>query len=89
VSKRQIETVKDKMVLVAAVHAKWPTIGRNAILSFTMESMREALLAKNPAALAARERGDLPCVTKGCEGSRAKGLAVCAKCRAAYVKSVR
>jgi hypothetical protein len=86
VSKKQIETVKDKMVLVAAVHAKWPTIGRNAILSFTMQSMREALLAKNPAALTAKERGDLPCVMKGCEGSRGKGLAVCPKCRTAYTK---
>jgi hypothetical protein len=84
--RKDIKETNDKMALVAAVAAKWPNIGRNAILGFKMESMREALLTGNPAALEAPEKGALPCAIKSCEGERLKGFAVCREHRAAYVK---
>jgi hypothetical protein len=84
--KREIESTNDKMELVAAVAAKWPEIGRNAILGFTMASMREALLSGSPAALTAPPvtAGGPTCVMKGCGKARGKGLAVCETHRAEF-----
>lgn len=85
-SKREVEKTKDKMLLVAAVAKKWPKIGRNAILGFKMESMRDALLTGDPGALEAPEKGAALCAVPDCDSERAKGLAVCKPHRAAYLK---
>jgi hypothetical protein len=89
--KREIDTTNDKMALVAAVAAKWPEIGRNAILGFTMDSMRDALRSGSPAALTAPplKEGGPTCVMKGCAKGRGKGLAVCETHRAAFRKASR
>jgi hypothetical protein len=87
--RKTIRETRNKMDLVAAVAAKWPAIKRNAILGFTMDSMREALLAGNPGALTAPDKGELTCVVKGCSKPQGRGLAVCVEHRRSYLASLK